>query len=121
MATNNKSIYLAGKVNPYHDWRESIVPTRVLSVSGSRSHIQVGDKTLIYEGPFLEEDRHHGYACATHGVANETRSFIHTSCLEGVEASDIVFAWVDRLDAYGSFSEVGYAKALKKTVWIASP
>lgn len=42
-------------------------------------------------------------------------------CREAIQRSDIVFAWLDCLDAYGTFAEIGYAHALGKRVWIAMP
>ena len=42
-------------------------------------------------------------------------------CQEAIRQSDVVFAWLDQEDAYGTLVELGYAKALQKQVWIAGP
>lgn len=40
-------------------------------------------------------------------------------CLQWIDQSDAVFAWITTLDAYGTLAEMGYAKALKKPVYAA--
>jgi hypothetical protein len=42
-------------------------------------------------------------------------------CQEAIRQSDVVFAWLDQEDAYGTLVELGYANALQKRVWIAGP
>lgn len=42
-------------------------------------------------------------------------------CLEGIEGCDILYAWLDDVTAYGTFAEIGYARARKKRILIASP
>lgn len=42
-------------------------------------------------------------------------------CLKAIQRCDIVFAWIDSLDAFGTFAEIGYAVALDKEVFLAGP
>lgn len=42
-------------------------------------------------------------------------------CYAAISRSDMVFAWIESLDAYGTLVELGYAKGLGKKVWIAGP
>ncbi len=42
-------------------------------------------------------------------------------CLEALRRADLVFAWVDSLDCYGTVTEIGYARALGKPVVCAGP
>lgn len=42
-------------------------------------------------------------------------------CQEAIRQSDVVFAWLDSTDAYGTLVELGYARALQKQVWVAGP
>lgn len=42
-------------------------------------------------------------------------------CLEAINRADIVFAWLDSNDLYGTIAEIGYAYALNKTILAAYP
>jgi hypothetical protein len=42
-------------------------------------------------------------------------------CLDAIRRSDLVFAWIDRDDCFGTLAELGYARAYGRTVWIAGP
>lgn len=42
-------------------------------------------------------------------------------CLSSIKIADVVFAWIDSPDAFGTFTELGYACALGKEIWIAGP
>lgn len=41
--------------------------------------------------------------------------------MRAIERSDLLFAWIDSQDVYGTIAEVGYAAALGKPTWIAGP
>lgn len=85
-------------------------------------------------GPFFISDRDHGYGVegehgiryprpspnAKHepellGMNEDTRIQVrdrHVSslCLNAIQSCDILFAWVDTLDCFGTISEIGFAK-----------
>lgn len=42
---------------------------------------------------------------------HERRNLISRSCLQQVTSADVVFAWIDQYDAYGTLVELGYAAA----------
>jgi hypothetical protein len=42
-------------------------------------------------------------------------------CRQAVARCDVVFAWLEDTTAYGTLVELGWADALGKTIWVASP
>jgi hypothetical protein len=93
--------------------------------------------THHYVGPYFASCDHgcfhgddsHGIAAAAkvqagpddpHFSASNAEA-VFTQCLNGVVNADVVFAWVDTLDCYGTVVEIGYAHALRKHIWIAGP
>ncbi len=42
-------------------------------------------------------------------------------CLDAIRGSDLVFAWIDSLDCYGTVAEVGYAVGRGVPAYVASP
>lgn len=40
-------------------------------------------------------------------------------CKKSIEKSDIIFAWIEDSTCYGTLVEIGYAKSLNKTIYIA--
>lgn len=147
-----RSIYLAGKVSMYDDWRESLVrydegyyaalksdPTHAhksrcggvifqpdydaTSPDYGADHWPVRKTALFgrydYTGPYLT-DLGHG-ASTFSGGGNMPQEKLITECWVAIRRSDLVFAWIDCLTAFGTLTELGYAKALGKTLWIAGP
>lgn len=62
-----------------------------------------------------------GYFDDDHTPAGYTREEVTKFCLGAIDRAEIVFAWIDRIDVYGTIAELGYAKAQNKVIWIASP
>jgi hypothetical protein len=58
-------------------------------------------------------------ACITAAEEIERRQGIVQRCLAAIRACDVVFAWIERPDAYGTLAELGYANAFNKRIWIA--
>ena len=60
-----------------------------------------------------------------HGWSGLAVSVCHmdtvTLCLQALQATDIVYAWLDDPTAHGTFAEIGYARALGKTIWLDGP
>jgi nucleoside 2-deoxyribosyltransferase len=57
-----------------------------------------------YCGPFYDDN--HGCYIA------------HERAQSNIKSSQVVFAWIDSEDAYGTFAEIGYAAAIGKTIVI---
>ncbi len=68
-----------------------------------------------------------GAACASlivpsdsHGNTDPAWKWqVRAACLNAIDRSDIVFAYIDSSDCHGTIAEIGYAYAKQKTIWIA--
>lgn len=73
----------------------------------------------------LEQDEHGFFVRSYRGGClsgdGPRQEQVVTLCQEAIRQSDVVFAWLDQEDAYGTLVELGYANALQKRVWIAGP
>lgn len=138
----SKKVYFAGKISK-NDWRHTIVyenidaDTHRWFISLDEDYIDfpvVLNNTFEYCGPyFLGCDHGCYHGDNTHGVGcgknyNSTcsgrgeglsRSRVISKCYKWIDSSDIVFCWVDDITAYGTFTEIGYATAKNKPVYIA--
>lgn len=93
-----------------------------------------------YVGPyFFNREQHVGVSCHgddEHGCGAESalldngtephnwedaRQFVVAACLAAIQKADLVFAWIDSPDCYGTVAELGFAQAAHKTIWIAGP
>jgi Nucleoside 2-deoxyribosyltransferase len=134
-----KGIYLAGKISRY-DWRHDIVKGLRNVYSGDCEGDFTGIGTpdtwtalpkavfgLDYMGPYFISDDHgcchgadsHGAAAIPGHNGNSRQSEVTRWCTNAIERSDIIFAWLEDTTCYGTLVELGYAKALGKTIWIA--
>ena len=143
-------IYLAGKISK-NCWRHSIVadlrnalPDLVSCPTGGAEPIPewpVLNQAVFgehhYAGPFFASCDHgcfHGDD--SHGLDAQAESpqpagkyhsdlsasaVVVRRCMEAVSKADLVFAWIDCLDCYGTVAEIGHAHALGKRIWIAGP
>jgi hypothetical protein len=65
----------------------------------------------------VEFDR---FACLPDGSdLNVARTEVSDAVQFAIEAADLVFAWIDGPDCYGTILEIGYARALGKAVVVA--
>ena len=126
-------VYLAGKIR-HCGWREAF--------SGYREHsmdfvhyddeLTVNDEMII-TGPFFISCDHGCYhGDGTHGVGARltesewsgclgdffTREDVVEICKYQIDMADIVFAYIDCFDCYGTLAEIGYAHAKGKTIII---
>lgn len=85
-------LYLAGKMD---DWRHE------LDTHG-----------CFRTGP--DENMKHDRGL--HGMFDCQEKEIADSCIEGINACDLLFAWINSPDSYGTFAEIGIAKGLNKRV-----
>jgi hypothetical protein len=142
------NIYLAGKVE-HTCWRHTIVKGLRESLHDVTSSCAVSEGDLSddiefpilrkaifgqhnYTGPYFIGCDHgcwhgggseHGLSVELdHGtIAGVSRPVITSLCLEAIEDADLVFAWINSNDCYGTIAELGYAKGQGKLIAIAGP
>ena len=115
---------------------ENVLPSfrrwPILSNALFGRHDYVGPYFISCDHGCYHSQNGHGVTCGVteeeHGelrylgkVSPTVRETILRLCLQAITAADIVFAWIDECTAYGTLAEIGYAVALRKIVWIASP
>jgi hypothetical protein len=117
-------IYLAGKISR-NDWRHSIVDGLgevsvhpyewpVLKESIFATHDYVGPYFLsLGHGQSHCSDYLHATDCQ-HGATHE----ISEACFDAINQCDIVFAYIESRECFGTFCEIGYAIAKKKQIAI---
>lgn len=100
-------VYLAGKVQPGEDdnvwasqWRKRISHTELDSLNKYPFTFEGQDPSNFragynYVGPHFEDN---------HGCY-----YVHERSFHQIERANIFFAWIDSLDAFGTFAEIGYA------------
>lgn len=140
-------VYMAGKIKA-GDWRHSLLKLRGLPLVYDARHdyVEPVDSPIVdgfeYAGPFFISDDHgcyHGrnqHGLVAGGCASEsenyvrgwtskdhgsslTRRVIHRSCLHWLDSADVVFCWLESLDAYGTLVELGYAHARGIPIYLA--
>ena len=140
-------IYLAGSISKTN-WRETVVDglrgcEGVYCKHGCSNYDMASlhedwpvlKKSILgvhhYVGPFfircVNEHTHDCdcYSPCSHGVAAEAvyegREGVVQICLDTIRKADLVFSWISREDCFGTIAELGYAKAIGKTVVVAGP
>lgn len=135
------AIYLAGKIEK-NCWRRALVPA--VREAFAEGECNTGDRGWPMKWPILNEsifDVHsytgpffmscdHGcfHGDDAHGLG--ANSIAHHNdagrpaevtrlCFDAIDRSDVVFAWIDAHDCYGTIAELGYARAKGKHVWVA--
>jgi hypothetical protein len=136
--TEHHTVYLAGKIG-FHDWRERFYyvafwehfPVNELS----ERFVHVSDE-LTVTGPFFISCDHGCYHGKNkHGVGAVdslhsehewggcmgnyyTRQDVLNICKRQIDRAEIVFAYIDEGDCYGTLAEIGYAHAKGKDIVI---
>lgn len=124
-------IYLAGKVSA-DDWRLDAVE-RLYGFQSESGHILrdaiTGPDGRLhdYTGPYFTSfghgmdygDNSHGNGLLYQGARE--RAQVVTTCLQGIQACDIVVAWLDTLNAFGTLAEIGFAFNQTKRIYISGP
>jgi hypothetical protein len=121
-------VYLAGKIGKW-DWRHSIFKGLRESSPGSPPRDMDG---FAYAGPyFLSCDHGCYHGRGSHGVgADEDGRFecsetpvppvmVVQRCRECIRSADVVFAFIDGANPYGTILELGLAIGLGKPVYLA--
>jgi very-short-patch-repair endonuclease len=135
-----KNVYLTGKISQ-NDWRHTLVEgLGEIIVSEKDTSWPILENAIFdcldYVGPFFSLEGHGAaHYDHSHGVfANlakydshgcvagyPRRAWTVNNCKEAINEADVIFAWIDDASCYGTLVELGYAKALGKTIWIAGP
>ena len=125
-------VYLAGKIS-MDDWRNVIWSCRC--APSDPGYIAAGyecdvNDSLTITGPFFISCDHGCYhGDNTHGVGagNEspncigdfyTRENVLSICKDQIDRAEIVFAYIDQPDCFGTLTEIGYAHAKGKDIVI---
>jgi hypothetical protein len=131
IALSTPTIYLAGKISK-NDWRSVLFPK--LSDAWTGGPWPIYRKVILgkyhYSGPFFlscdhgcnHQPQSHAAAdteCQTVSVHDSVRFFIAEQCNAAIRKSDILFAWLNDLTAYGTLVEIGTAIGLGKKVVLA--
>ncbi len=130
-------IYLAGKISQ-DDWRGLILPD--LNPGGlatwnweslRRDGWPVDIGTIFgghdYVGPWFMCGSGHGlsHGANTHGTGDngggDHRADVIDLCRRAIASADLVFVWIDSLDAFGTIAEIGYSAAAGVPVAIGYP
>lgn len=139
--TETKNIYLAGKIEK-NCWRHRIVNElrEACYVADQEKKLEewtTMEKVIFgkhnYVGPYFigcdhgcfHVENSHGYGkdnliCSDSIVeAEERRNFVHGQCLSAIEKADVVFAYINSLDSFGTIWELGCAFIMGKEIVIA--
>ena len=131
------SVYLAGKIAP-NDWRNNFCFYRHPCDPNDIKNGYVLDvnDSLTITGPFFISCDHgcyHGDGKHGVGAVNNldsddewggcegnyyTRTDVFNICKEQIDRADIVFAYINQNDCYGTLAEIGYAHAKGKDIVI---
>jgi very-short-patch-repair endonuclease len=128
------AIYLADKISR-HDWRHDLVGNdiSVLEASDDWPDLPMAQfPGLVYVGPYFcsgaghgltHVPNAHGFVEGIYGASptqrpDDRQLVLEGRCLDALRRADLVFAWLDDTTAYGTLVEIGYAKALGKTIVI---
>lgn len=128
------------------DWRFALVPGLAQEVSPAwmEEYINPQEEWFVlpqailgqfnYVGPFFTDlddvnSGHGGDKAYAHGIDTERwpgkshmgypgarRAMVVDLCCKALRRADLVFAWIESPDCYGTLFELGYAKALGKSI-----
>jgi len=122
------SVYLAGKISPY-DWRAKFGYCFTLDhediAGGCIVHV---NDSLSITGPFFISCDHgcyhgegsHGVGASDGGCMGHffSRKDVLEICKQQIDRAEILFAYIDCCDCYGTLAEIGYAHAKGKDIVI---
>lgn len=127
-----KNIYMAGKISlgiPTNDWRRTIYdyyPYENLPLPGFHTYVGPYPISVGGHGIRMIPCTHGlgGYETENDGDADYSaeddidKNYVVDRCFAGIDQCDILFAWIDTMDCYGTLAEIGYAKAMNKQILI---
>lgn len=78
--------------------------------------------SFLYSGPWKARGSYHGYI---HGVTtcnpDAAEGAAYRGSLQGITRADVVVAFLDDLEAYGTLVEIGFARASNKRIIVITP
>lgn len=93
----------------------------------SRDAIDVEGFVFDYAGPYVIRCDHACYHRVPHvwsdNVCGTSKPYPEVArlCQDAIRRCDLVFAWIEDVECYGTLNEIGFASALGKTIVIAGP
>lgn len=137
-AVRQTFVYLAGKIG-MRDWRQSIFPSLRDHGPDGRPDEWCQKDEFTMTGPyFLSCDHGCYHGEGTHGVGagqeregpggafrgcgtyeGHSQHAIASICRDQIYFSDVVFCWLNSPTAYGTIAELGYARGIGKSIFIA--
>ena len=137
--TEHHAVYLAGKIW-VNDWRGNLYRSRVIDTEKYTANelaersVMVNNELTI-TGPFFISCDHGCYhGSGKHGVgainslhSDEwggclgnffTKDDVFNICKRQIDRAEIIFAYIDQNDCYGTLAEIGYAHAKDKEIII---
>ena len=138
---NTKVVYFAGKVSKNGGYRGKLLNDPLVMSMGHKKY-EVSGGSVVYGGPFAlmcdhgcrHMDGMHGLLRPIHcwdvGRAEDLLECEHgyveglrkddavNRCLEQIQSCDAVHVYLDTISCYGTLSEIGYANAFAKPIYI---
>lgn len=125
------SVYLAGKIEP-NDWRNRFYRCRNIAYTDADFIADGGvieaSESLTITGPFFMScdhgcyhgDGQHGVGAKNGGCSGHsfTRDEVFKICKSQIDKAEIVVAYIDCRECYGTIAEIGYAHAIGKDILI---
>jgi hypothetical protein len=119
-------IYLAGSISN-SNWREEVIENfsdiSYKVCADYTSYWPTLSKVIFGEHDYVGPYYMGTYDNNTHGagkhLGDPMACDIVDLCTAAIRKSDLVFAWIDRPDVYGTILEIGIAKGMGKTVVIS--
>ena len=116
-------VYLAGKMDPEHCWRGGCH----LDLSSNSEYLFRGRRTMDgatfkLTGPHRLGGKHYEFAAdwARHEAENDESPIFGTAlvdrCFASIQDADLVCLHLSTADAHGSLVEIGFARALGRTI-----
>lgn len=103
-----------------------VLPKAIFGVYSYTGPFFIGDDHGCFHGPNKHGCREKTWTQGAHGEPDSEadgtrRSLIVERCKTAIHNSDLVFAWVDTPDCFGTLVEVGYAAGIGKIVGVCCP
>ena len=124
-------VYLAGKISK-NGWRGQLFENLHNDDDGSDRNNLSANGYFAYAGPYFIPGEHgcNYHGANTHGrgadgdsekwwVPSSTKEIVVEKCLAWIDKSDVMFAYIDSVDAYGTLTEIGYAMGKQIPIFVA--
>jgi len=88
------------------------------SKHGLLSDTRCGDYNTVLEDMEIRLDFQDVYAGHAGMTSENIKDEVPKLCLSWIDDCDVLFAWIETKDCYGTFAEIGYAYGKGKEIWI---